>query len=83
MSGFVTIIEIKSTDWDKIVPHNIKRLLKSHGRQMFKYIDKFLNNDNTNVCAAIIYPKAPLLSGIEKIVENYFNENSIQLIWFE
>lgn len=83
MSDFVTIVEIKSTDWNKIKAHNVKRLLQSHSRQMFKYIDKFLEIDKVNVCAAIIYPKAPKSSKLKNTIEDYFNENSFQLVWHE
>ena len=83
MSDFVTIVEIKSTDWNKINPKNIPRLLKTHTRQMFKYIDEFLEIEKVSVCAAIIYPTPPKLLELQDLIENYFNENSFQLIWYD
>ncbi|HZV71411.1 MAG TPA: hypothetical protein VFG10_17770 [Saprospiraceae bacterium] len=82
IDDFVTVIEIKSTNWDT-VKSNRKRLLDSHCRQTLKYIDEYLNIEAVNVCAAIIYPKSPISKGIKLEVEDYWNQNSFQVLWFE
>ena len=83
IEDFVTIVEIKSTDWDKIKKTNRISLLGSHRRQLFRYIDKYLEFDKLNVCAGIIYPKPPLTKGLKEFIEEYFNDWAFQIVWFE
>ncbi|MEM8894845.1 MAG: hypothetical protein AAGC88_09725 [Bacteroidota bacterium] len=40
-NDFIMIMEVKTTDWDKIQPKNIKMNLWRHGRRLHNYIDKF------------------------------------------
>lgn len=82
MEDFVTVVEIKSTDWDKIKTKNIKKNLASHVRQLFRYIDKFLLVDKINVCAAIIYPSGPSTPGLKEKIEEYFNDHAFPVIWY-
>lgn len=83
IEDFVTVIEIKSTDWDRIDPHNRKHLLSSHTRQVLKYVDKYLQIDNVNVCAAILYPKSPETAGLKEQIEQYTGDHGLQVAWFE
>jgi len=83
MDDFVSIFEIKATDWDKILPQNRNRLLGAHRRQILKYIDQYVMAQNTNVCAAMIYPHAPKLDGVRELVEGHFSDWAIAVIWFE
>ena len=75
---FVTILEIKATDWDKIKPDNIKRNLYRHSKQLFNYIDKFMEVDKKDVCHGIIYPKPPNIKGFREYIET----NAIELYSF-
>jgi hypothetical protein len=45
-------------------------------------VDKYLKGENLNVCAGIIYPKAPESTEIRNEVETYMEENAIQLLWW-
>lgn len=66
---FVTIIEIKATDWDRIKEKNIKRNLYRHHKQLFNYIDKFMKVDKKDVCHAVIYPAPPIREGLRDYIE--------------
>ena len=79
---FVTIIEIKATDWDKIKPKNIKRNLWSHQRQIFMYIDKYIDYENLNVCPALIYPYPPKTPGLRELVESYLAAYGPPVYWY-
>ncbi len=68
-NNFIMIMEIKATDWDKIKPKNIIRNLYRHGRQLHKYIDKFINVNNYDVGLAVIYPEPPLKEGLREYIE--------------
>lgn len=68
--GYVMIIEIKATNWDKIKPKNIKRNLYRHSKQLYNYIDKFLEIDDKTVGLAVIYPEPPKTKGLREFIEN-------------
>lgn len=82
-SDFVSIFEIKSTNWDAIKPTNRRRLLGAHKRQILRYVDEYLDYENVSVCAVMIYPKPPHSARIRKEVESYINEHAIQVFWYE
>jgi len=79
----VTIIEIKSTNWDKIKSKNIKKNLCRHSRQLFNYIDKFITVDNRTVGLAIIYPAPPKSKEFQEFIETCaLEEYSIPVYWY-
>lgn len=82
IEDFVTVVEIKSTDWDEVKPQNRRRLLGSHRRQVLRYVDQYLDGANMNVCAAIIYPEPPQGRGVREEVEEYLNEHGLQVAWY-
>jgi hypothetical protein len=82
LDDFVTVIEIKSTDWDQIPEKNRRKLLSAHSRQVLRCVEKFLDHDHVSVCASIIYPKAPAEVGRRSRVEDYLNAQGIQVGWY-
>lgn len=80
---FVCVIEIKSTNWDRIQISNRQKLLAAHCRQVLRYVDKYLDDDHVNVCAGIIYPHPPRTSEIKLQVEQYMNNQGLQVAWFD
>ena len=83
LSDFVTIIEIKSTDWDKIAEKNIRRNLYRHQRQIFKYIYKYFDEDGLDVCLGIIYPQPPSSNIKKEYIENcMLNIYSLPVYWY-
>jgi hypothetical protein len=80
---FVVVVEIKATDWDRILPKNVQRNLSSHRRQVWRYIDKHLGGDRVDVCPGIIYPTAPTTAGLKERVEEYLNEYGLQVVWYD
>ena len=77
------IIQIKATDWDKINQKNIKRNLYKHGKQLFNYIDKFVNVDNKNVGLGVIYPVPPKTEGLKEFIENIaMDMYSFPVYWY-
>ncbi len=82
LGDFVTIIEIKSTNWDNI--RHIRKLLASHRRQVWSYISKYLDDDGLNVCAGIIYPSAPKTPDLKDYIRTYFEDDyGIQVVWYD
>lgn len=82
IDDFVSVVEIKATDWDIVKPANRRKLLASHKRQVYRYIDKYLDVDKINVCAGIIYPQSPKRFGLKEEIETYLNDCALQVIWY-
>lgn len=80
---FVTVLEIKATNWDAVKTKNRRKLLASHRRQVFRYIDKYLDHDKVSVCAGIIYPRSPRCPGLREEIETYLNDHALQVVWYE
>jgi hypothetical protein len=80
---FVTIVEIKSTDWDHIAIGNRTRLLATHRRQVLRYIDKYVDGDGIGVCAGIIYPRRPEAHGLAAQIEQSLNDYGLQVVWYD
>lgn len=83
LGDFVTVVEIKGTDWNRIQPKNRRRLMASHRRQIWRYIEKFVDGENISVCPGIIYPREPVTPGVRAEVEEYLNEYGLQVVWYE
>jgi hypothetical protein len=79
---FVSVVEVKSTDWDRIKPGNITKNLGSHRRQIWRYIEKFIEVDKVDVCPGIIYPDSPKTPGLRERIETYLNDYGIQVVWY-
>lgn len=76
----VAVVEIKGTDWDRV--RHVRRLLGAHRRQVWKYVDPFLE-DGLQVSAGIIYPTAPKTEGLKAEVEDYLNDSGLQVVWYD
>ena len=79
--GMVAVVEIKATDWDRI--KHIQKALSSHQRQTWKYIERYLDGEQLDVSAGIVYPTAPSTPGLKDRVESYLNEYGVQVVWYD
>ena len=80
---YVMIMEIKATDWDKIKPQNIKRNLYRHGKQLYNYIDKFMEIDNKTVGLAMLYPEPPKKKGLREFIEKCaMDDYAFPVYWY-
>lgn len=82
LGDFVTILEIKATEWDKIKPQNIKKNLWSHANQLLRYVEKYIVVDKVDVCLGIIYPHPPQKHGLRKVIESYLEHYGTPAYWF-
>ena len=83
LGDYVSVVEIKSTDWDKVKENNRKKLLGSHRRQVWKYIEEYLDVEKIDVCPGIIYPNSPTSPGLKEMIENYLNDYGLQVVWYD
>jgi hypothetical protein len=80
---FVSVVEIKSTDWDAVLPRNRGNLLGSHRRQVWRYVKRYVDAEHIGVCPGIIYRTAPSTPGLKEEIEDYLNEWSLQVVWYD
>jgi hypothetical protein len=83
VGGFVAVVEVKSTHWDSVRPSNRRKLMSAHRRQVWRYIDEFLDVAGVDVCPGVIYPSVPLTPGLREDVETYLNDRGLQVVWFD
>ena len=83
LGDFISIVEIKSTDWDKVKEKNRKKLLGSHRRQVWRYIEEYVDIKRMDVCPGIIYPKSPVTNGLKDMIEEYLNDYGLQVVWYD
>ena len=83
LGDFVSVVEIKSTDWDRVKPENRRRLVASHRRQIWRYIETFLDRERVDVCAGVIYPRAPRTPGLRREIEELLNDYGLQVVWYD
>ena len=82
MGEMVAVVEIKATNWDSIIPRNVTKNLGSHRRQIYNYIEKYLDGEGKTVCPDLIYPKAPKKPGLKERIEEYLNDYGIAVAWY-
>jgi len=78
----VAVAEIKATNWDRILPRNITKNLGSHRRQIYEYIEKYIDGEGKTVCPGLIYPTAPITPGLKERIERYLNDYGIAVAWY-
>ena len=83
VGDFISVIEIKSTDWDAVKHENRKKLLGSHRRQVWRYIDRYIDVEKVDVCPGIIYQSPPSAPGLREDIEKYLNDWGLQVVWYE
>lgn len=82
LGDYVAIYEIKATDWNRIKPGNIKKNLWRHQHQLFKYVGKYVDVDEMDVCLGIIYPEPPKDPNLRASIESYLEEWGAPAYWF-
>lgn len=84
LGDFVTILEIKATDWDGIKPKNVKKNLYRHQSQLFNYVDKYVEIDKMDVCLGLIYPKPPRKKELREFIEKHLEEKyCVPAYWYD
>ena len=81
------IVEIKATDWDRIVASRIRATVARHARQLYRYLDHALEKLDTGqcglACMAILYPKPPADRAIRALIEEIFVDvHGIETQWY-
>ena len=86
----IAIVEVKATDWDKILSTNINRNINRQIKQIWEYIESQIINgkytkggEQKDVCPGIIFPKMPCDKCLKKYIEERFEEYGIIVVWHD
>jgi len=77
---FVSVAEIKNSDWDKMTEKAVKRNAQRQIKQIWGYINSQLSNGK-DVCPGVIFPKIPKDIGRMKLIEKMFEDEGIPVVW--
>jgi len=73
-------IEIKNTDWDRIIESRIQTNVRKQANQLWDYIESELIKKN-DVSPGIVFPKKPKTVQKLKLIEALFEERGISVVW--
>jgi hypothetical protein len=87
------IVEIKSTDWDTLAGHRVRPNLRSHVRQLQRYLDTFvedLRQDGRaatgrwdSVSGVLLYPRRPADPARLQLVEEVATREALMVVWYD
>ena len=80
-SDWVSVIEIKAMDWDRMTPANVRRNVRRQIRQIWSYVETYVDLEGRSVCAGIIFPDRPRDLKRTELIEQMFNHEGIQVVW--
>lgn len=80
--GAWTIIEVKSTDWDRMADYRVRPNVQRHARQVMKYV-LYYWEQGVDTIPGLIYPRAPSLRARRQEIEDILEERSVQVVWFD
>ena len=78
--GSAAIVEIKATDWDGLPPKRIRPTAQRHARQVWRYINDYVELQRKDVCAGVVYENEPSQDQVRALVEQVLNERFIQAV---
>ena len=72
-------VEIKHSDWDKMMPQGVRRNVKRQARQIWRTIE--LQPTLDGICPGIVFPKRPSDPKRLELIEHLFEEEGIPVVW--
>ena len=77
----MSVVEIKTSDWDRMLDKNVVRNVRRQIRQIWSYVEAQLDLEGRQVCPGVIFPKLPSDLKRLNLIEEMFNEAGIQVVW--
>jgi hypothetical protein len=92
------VVEIKSTDWDALADHRVRPNLRSHLRQLQRYLDVYVNelrqelrtcgpdHDQSSrwdsVIGVLLYPRRPDDTSRAQLIEELVDREALMVVWY-
>ena len=77
---YVSIAEMKMSDWDAMTIKNLRRNVRRQIRQIWNYIDSQLKQKK-DVTPGVVFSNRPKMNGRLDIIEQLFGEEGITVVW--
>ena len=77
---YVSIVEMKMSDWDAMTINNLHRNVKRQIRQIWSYVDSELEQKK-EVSPGVIFSNRPKKDGRVDLIEQLFEEECITVVW--
>jgi hypothetical protein len=81
------VIEIKGADWNRILPHRVRRNVLPHLNWLQRYLDTAFGeleaDQRDSVAGVLLYPRRPIEDERLHIIEDAAAEQAIMVIWYE
>lgn len=77
----IVLLELKSTDWNRLRPHRIRTTALRHIAQLYRYVDGELKKGNAGICHGIVYERRPRLAARRQQLAEIFDERCVQLVF--
>jgi excisionase family DNA binding protein len=78
--GLMAVVEIKSTDWDRLTLSAVRRKVSRQAQQIWDYIESQLA-EGKDVSPGIIFPRRPKSLKRLALIEDLFDEEGISVVW--
>ena len=88
------VVEIKSTDWDALAEHRMRPNLRSHIRQLQRYLDVYIDDLRQepgpsaprqwdSVSGVLLYPRRPTDPARSQLVEQIADREALMVVWYD
>jgi hypothetical protein len=88
------VVEIKSTDWDALAEHRLRPNLRSHIRQLQRYLDVYIDDLRQepgpsapgqwdSVSGVLLYPRRPTDPARAELVEQVADREALMVVWYD
>jgi hypothetical protein len=88
------VIEIKRTDWDALAEHRVRPNLRSHIRQLQRYLDVYIDDLRQDpgpsapgqwdsVSGVLLYPRRPTDPVRSQLIEQIADREALMVVWFD
>lgn len=80
-ANFAVVIEVKSTEWDRVLRSRIREYVRRHGLQLHDYLAgaDLISRD---VSLHIVYPRAPRDPALRELVETGMASMGVVVLWW-
>ena len=78
--NLMAIVEVKSTDWNRMTLEAVRRNVRRQANQIWDYIESQLEQGK-DVSPGIIFPERPKSQERLELIEALFDERGIPVVW--
>jgi hypothetical protein len=78
---FAIVVEIKSTDWQRVLRRRVREYVRRHGLQLHDYLAG-ADLEGRDVSMHVVYPRAPSDARLRALVEEGMLSMGVVVLWW-